>query len=315
MIEEIIVEPLMSNDEISQYEGTYFNRDHYNIILDHDADVYVNKDGVKQLLLKFRKNVIDKQLTDAALHSYRALSKTKNTNRGASAGLLDIERLPEYMKRYKLENTQRFSTGYIKLDGEPSKTTRGNVAHSSIAGYYDNSIATRKNKMPPGGPCRTTMFTSKYVKRWEDSLPFLIRCDAIFKELVPDKWHKQWSRATAVPEFNIANTAFSTITLNYSWRTAMHRDRGDYIEGFGNLIVIEDFENPNTYEGCYTGFPQYGVAVDCRSGDFLAMDVHEWHCNTEFISAASDNFNRLSVVCYLRNNMIKCKRAIPPIVE
>ena len=26
---------------------------------------------------------------------------------------------------------------------------------------------------------------------------------------------------------------------------------------------------------------QYGVAVDVRNGDFLAMDVHQWHCNTE----------------------------------
>ena len=42
-------------------------------------------------------------------------------------------------------------------------------------------------------------------------------------------------------------------------------------------MVIEDSENPNKYEGAYTGFPQYGVAANVRTGDFLAMDVHEWH--------------------------------------
>jgi hypothetical protein len=63
------------------------------------------------------------------------------------------------------------------------------------------------------------------------------------------------------------------------------------------------------------------VCVDVRNGDFLAMDVHEWHCNTEFEPRGGAknfhrfkkkdfqnhwHFNRLSVVCYLRNNMAKC---------
>ena len=29
-------------------------------------------------------------------------------------------------------------------------------------------------------------------------------------------------------------------------------------------------------------FPQYGVAVNVRQGDFVAADVHEWQFNTEF---------------------------------
>jgi hypothetical protein len=41
--------------------------------------------------------------------------------------------------------------------------------------------------------------------------------------------------------------------------------------------------------------------VDVRQGDFLAMDVHEWHCNTPIIGTG-----RLSIVAYLRKNMIKC---------
>jgi hypothetical protein len=34
------------------------------------------------------------------------------------------------------------------------------------------------------------------------------------------------------------------------------------------------------YRG-YTLFPQYQFGMDCRNGDFLAMDVHTWHCNSE----------------------------------
>ena len=36
----------------------------------------------------------------------------------------------------------------------------------------------------------------------------------------------------------IPETAFSTITINRNFRTALHRDAGDYKDGFGNLTVI-----------------------------------------------------------------------------
>ena len=69
------------------------------------------------------------------------------------------------------------------------------------------------------------------------------------------------------------------------------------------------------------GFPQYGIAANIRQGDFMAMNVHEWHCNTEFKPLINKiggkwkekdqvnnwHFNRLSVVCYLREKMIRCK--------
>ena len=152
-------------------------------------------------------------------------------------------------------------------------------------------------------------------------MPFFESCDKVFKNLTPSRYDIQHERAQKTPNFSIGNTAFSTVTINYSWRTALHRDRGDLKEGFGNLVVIEDSENKNSYKGCYLGFPQYGVAVDTRTGDYLAMDVHEWHCNTEFIPVSKQvsgkhkdkdvindwYFNRLSIVMYLREKMIKCK--------
>ena len=45
---------------------------------------------------------------------------------------------------------------------------------------------------------------------------------------------------------------------------------------FGNLTVLER----GKYHGGYTVFPQFGIGVDARSGDFLSMDVHQWHSNT-----------------------------------
>ena len=56
----------------------------------------------------------------------------------------------------------------------------------------------------------------------------------LFHELVPDRYNNQLQRAGESPEFVIDGTAFSTVTVNYSWRTALHRDKGDFEDGFGN---------------------------------------------------------------------------------
>lgn len=302
-IKKLIVKPCMSDANIAQMEGEHFDQTYFDTIIDYDADVYTI-DG--KLLLKFRKNVISKSLTDLALNAYRKKAKVKNNNRGASAGVLDINKLPKFVK--ELHSDNKFRTSFIKSDGTVSKTRIGNLSRSNIAGYFDTP--NRNSWMQNSMPCRLTSFTKHNNKLWVSSLPFLIKCDRLFQSLTPDNHFLQWCQANQTPDYNIAGTAFSTITINYSWRTALHRDANDFKDGFGNLIIIEDDENPNKYLGCYTGFPQYKVAVDVRTGDFLAMDVHQWHCNTEFIPVNNPNdeqlFNRLAVVCYLRDGMIKC---------
>ena len=161
--------------------------------------------------------------------------------------------------------------------------------------------------------CRTTQFTKKNVDKWKKTIPLIKEADRLFKKLVPDRYKIQLERAQQTPKFQIDNTAYSTITLNYNWRTASHCDSGDLDEGFGNLIVLEKSKsnynsklkdtNTNGYTGGYLGFPRWGICVDVRQGDFLAMDVHEYHSNTPIIGDG-----RLSVVCYLRKKMINCKR-------
>ena len=75
----------------------------------------------------------------------------------------------------------------------------------------------------------------------------------------------------------------------------------NFEDGFGNLVVIEDPSNKNTFKGCYLGFPQYGVCINVRNNDFLAMNVHEWHCNTEFIP---ENENVISATTDYASNIV-----------
>ena len=315
MVKEITVSKIMSDSDIAQREGEYFNEDHYNTILDEDTDVYTD-DG--KLLLKLRKNVIPTKLTDSALIAYRAAAKKTHENRGAAAGVLDRNKMNRYIGEFV--NEGKFRTKFISnTTGIESKQATSNLSASNIAGYYDRPD---RNLLGKGPPCRLTAFNRDNPDLWDQSVPFLRKVDSLFKELTPDRHAAQLKRCQQVPQFAIADTAYSTITINYSWRTALHKDAGDYVNGFGNLIVVEDSNNPYKYSGAYMGFPQYGVAANVRTGDFLAMDVHEWHCNTEFIpdykvkADKSDrnvingwHFNRLSIVCYLRNDMLRCKES------
>lgn len=357
-IKIIEVKPIMTDEELEKKEGEYFPENHYNKIINHNCDVYgILEDGTKKLLLKFRKGVIPQAICKNAFHALEKHAQHKNYNRGASAGKINLKKLPNHVG--KITKTDSFRIFYKTKAGKPTRDNVGNMAMSNIAGYYDkpdrneymklkNSTNSRKsmqsrktnkiikiktlknlkslkklkslkrlNKTTKrkgydvlGIPlCRTTQFTKEEVEKWSNTIPLIIEADKQFKNLIPDRHKIQLTRAKMTPKYQIENTAYSTITINYDWRTASHKDKGDLEEGFGNLIVLEKAKSSEnnsagmkTYKGGYLGFPKWGVCVDVRQGDFLAMDVHEFHCNTPITGTG-----RLSIVCYLRKNMIKCK--------
>ena len=116
------------------------------------------------------------------------------------------------------------------------------LSPSDIIGFFDKPDRNLKGK---GAPCRLTAFNRDFPELWNNTLPsFLKECDNMFKNLVPDRYEVLKKRDAETPNFAIADTAFSTVTINYSWRTALHKDAGDLVDGFGNIIVLEDHENP-----------------------------------------------------------------------
>ena len=329
----ITLKPILTQDEINAKEGHYFPETYYtkyNPIIKLDTDVYgIETDGTKKLLLKFRKNVIPEQICIDAYNALEKHAKHKNSNRGAAAGKLSVSKLPKHIG--KIIKTDSFRVFYKTKTGKISKDNIGNISQSNIAGYYDrpdrnkyntkyntkktkksnkknNTKSNKKNKNTNNSKvpmCRTTQFTKKNIDKWNNTIPLIKEADKLFKQLVPDRYKIQLARAKLTPDFQIANTVYSTITVNYNWRTAAHCDNGDLDEGFGNLIVLEKAKSNHPeckgYTGGYLGFPKWGICVDVRQGDFLAMDVHEFHSNTSIVGDG-----RLSVVCYLRKKMINC---------
>ena len=322
----ITIKPILTQDEIHNKEGHYFPENHYtkyNPIVNKDADVYgIDDDGTKKLLFKFRKNVIPEKICIDAYNALEKHAKHKNSNRGAAAGKLSLSKLPKHVG--KIIKTDNFRVFYKTKTGNVSRDNVSNIANSNIAGYYDRpdrnnyNMQTKMQKQKQKQKqtktklsvpmCRTTKFTKQYVEKWKNTIPLIKEADKLFKQLVPDRYKIQLSRAKHTPDFQIDNTAYSTITVNYNWRTATHCDNGDLDEGFGNLIVLEKAKSNHPeckgFTGGYLGFPRWGICVDVKQGDFLAMDVHEFHSNTPIIGDG-----RLSVVCYLRKKMINCKNA------
>lgn len=106
------------------------------------------------------------------------------------------------------------------------------------------------------------------------------------------------------PEWVIAGTPFTTVTVNNTYPTGVHTDAGDLPEGFGNLAVLRYGE----YRGGLFTFPRYRVGIDMQHRDVLICDVHEWHGNTA-MELLSEDAERISVVCYYRRDAHKCGTA------
>ena len=322
MVRRLFVQKIMTDDEVAKLEGTWIDESYIKLpLVKEDTDVYYNDDGIYKLLLKFRKNVISDDLIDIGWNSYKELAKPSR-GRGASAGPIDTE--GQYWSKKDLVDTKKWSTSYM-IKGKKSKMKVNNQVASNPIGFYEASNNFSKL------PCRLTHFTRCNFKKYNEGLPFIQRIDEIFQELIPNAHKRQLDRANLTDNFKIPNTSFSTVTINRNFRTALHRDAGDFKGGFGNLTVVQR----GKYHGGYTVFPQFGVGIDLRNNDYVAMDVHQWHSNTKlyeteedklFNSTLKSDFNdnpdigtagiyekytRLSFVCYLREKIIKCDNDNP----
>ncbi len=269
-------------------------------IIDENCDVYYLENGKKKTLARFRKKVIPQKLCQIALEELEEAAKKKHDNRGAAGGKLNLDLLPKYVNRDNMVKRSKYVIrGYESLkNGKMVSQIIGNPVSSNIIGYYDKP----DRNLGKGAPqCRLTQFNKNNMKKFKKVTPFLQSINSQFRDLMPREYRKQLKRAKKT-HFVIDKTAFSTVTINHNWRTALHCDSGDFKEGFGNLVVCEK----GTYQGGYTGFPQFGVAFNVRQGDFLAMDVHQWHGNTK-LKGNPDKFTRMSVVCYLREKMVRCE--------
>ena len=369
-IKKLVVSNILTDKEVKDLEGTWIEEHHIkHQIINDDTDVYYfDDDGIKKLLLKFRKGVITDNDIRIGWQAYKNLAKPSR-GRGASAGPINTE--GQYWSKRTVVNSNKWMTNYltpkgnelkekydklnidelktifnelsldinidnlnkdeiilniIKKQGGVSTMKVNNQVASMPIGYFDAD-----NKMCKL-PCRLTHFTRTNFEKYQEGFKFLQKIDSLYKKLTPKEYKRQLDRSNKKPHLKIPGTSFSTITINRNFRTALHRDAGDFREGFGNLTVIER----GKYHGGYTVFPQFGVGINLRNNDFVAMDVHQWHSNTPMYETEEDKaynesipkvykdnpgigtagiyelYTRISFVCYLREKILKCPDVIDP---
>jgi len=174
-----------------------------------------------------------------------------------------------------------------------SETNYAQTVLSGIAGYYD-----RYPRIPYGRACG---YNEKNPEKFELSFPYLRKLNKVFQKELPVRWGAQRACADKLdPRFLIDETVFTTLTINYNWRTAGHRDAGDLSSGFSNISGIGQ-----GWKGFIFTLPEWKVGINLQPGDLLLVSNHEGiHTNTEPLG---DDNDRVSIVAYFREKMLELK--------
>jgi len=278
---------------VNSLGGSFLDDSFYDTLIQEDADVF-KPDGSP--LVKFRKKCVSPVLCGQAYESLRELpTKYTGSNRGMAGGKERVQEMSALENRpIASKSGTRFRV--LRKDGRVSNTIYAPPTPSAIAGYFE-----RTTRYPY---CRQTAFTGTEVEKWAQALEYIRAVNGVFASELPERYGVQKKRADAThPDFVIPQTAFTPLTINRNWQTAVHQDAGDLREGFGVMSVLQK----GRYEGGYFVIPKYRVAVDMRHGDVLLADVHEWHGNTKIVG--SPDYERISVVFYYRQKMLQCGSA------
>lgn len=289
----IKAEECLSDEETAKLGGTLLTDDSYTYLVQgEDTDVY-KPDG--SILCRVRYNVIAPAICAASYSIFREAA-TPTNNRGMAAGTVvdDPDKAQNIVARPK-----GTTTGHrLKKDGTVSNTSIAKKSvDSGIVGYFD-----RSSRFPY---CRLTAYNLNHPEKFRGVLPMVRRIDELFKELMPERYSQQLEVVKATsPDFYISGTAFTTITVNRNFQTAVHQDQGDLKEGFGVMTVMR----AGKFQGCFTAFPKFKVAVDMQTGCLFLADVHEWHGNTP-VRGTKGMHERVSLVLYYREKMQECGSA------
>ena len=150
--------------------------------------------------------------------------------------------------------------------------------------------------------CRTTAWSGDNADAFSSLFPFFQQVEAQFAEYVPDRYAAQKARADSThPDWMVGGTVFTTLTVNNTYPTGVHKDKGDLDAGFSCLTTWRRGD----YSGGHLTFPEWRVSVNLQDGDLLLMDAHQWHGNT-VLDLHSEDAERISLVLYYRTKMLDC---------
>lgn len=267
----------ISDEELEEKKGKILTDEDVNLVVTRDTRLR-KPDGT--VLAIYRRGIIPPDLLDESYPVLHSLRTIDTANRGLAAG----------SKRFRLASGRR---------------TEAKRVASAIVGAID--------PMGPRKYCRLTAWTGQQPGEWQKLHPLLRFIGERMKIDAGDRYAAQMEYVERTqPEWVIAGTPFTTVTVNNSYPTGMHTDKGDLDEGISTLAVFRR----GTFSGGILCFPEYRVGVEMRHGDLLLMDAHSWHGNTWLICDVCGarmerdheecGTERISVVSYFRTKMVEC---------
>jgi len=248
----------------------------YDLIVRGDAVVY-GPDGRK--IVQVVANAIPEDVWQGAKKALHGLKSKKTDNRVAYGGSVTVNDI-------------------TKVDGTISNQTRGPKVSSVIIGYYD-----RRSRHPF---CRETAFTANEVEKWKTVVPLAKVVGDVYRRTCPEHVKTNDEACAKMdPAWVIADTPFTTMTVNNTVQSGCHYDAGDMDGAMTCLSVIR----MGSWTGHYLVMPEYRVAIDIQNGDVCMTDVRNClHGNTAMVplGGSDEPCERISVVYYMRTGMLDC---------
>lgn len=276
---EIRIRTRISDAEMDEKVGKILTPEDFNLVPTRDCIVY-KPDG--KLLLVYRRGLIPDELRETTWPILHELKDETTTNRGLASGTPRIQ--------------------------GPGSRSYAKAVPSALLGAFE-----------PQGPrrfCRLTAWTGRETEKFRILFPLLQFIGERMKVDAPQQWENQmYETSRTHPDWVIPGTPFTTITVNNTYPTGVHKDAGDLDSGISTIAVLRRGD----YKGGILVFPEYRIGVDMQDGDLILMDAHSWHGNTDFdppvhrsmtgTVEVDPGFERISVVSYFRTNMVKCQAA------
>lgn len=273
---ELRLRSKVAEEELQQKVGNILEPSDINIML--TGPVRLLKPDGKPLLV-YLPGAIDPELKEQAMPCLHKLKGSYTSNRGLASG---------------------------------SERVQG-AGERSYARGVDSAIVGAFEASGPKQYCRLTAFARDEMDKWQEVFPLLHRLAELMREHVPERYAAQAKEAArTAPDWVIPGTPFTTVTVNNTYPTGVHTDKGDLDEGFSNVICFRSGE----FKGGWLCFPEYRVGVDLQDRDLILFDAHEWHGNTQFdpkplrkVHGQLDGdpgFERISIVSYFRTKMTQC---------
>jgi len=303
----------LGEEEAHKLIGQLMENEHFEQLLDETGTFYKPNGEVLAILLR---NCLPKDLCERARPIIRkaALRQTiAGGNRGTAAGTGMVPRIRKNGSKAKISGVPTLRN----LSQEDYRRLKN--ASDGLFGYTGRGIR--------GGqvyPCRQTVYKGALPREFRQMMEFVYalelgwRFAASHNSQVSARLLAQAKTMCKTPssfvlrlpkkttKSGVWHTAFTTVTCNRNWRTAAHKDKGDFKNGLGVMASLGQFD------GCDLVFPRYKAAVRYREGDILLADVHEVHGNTPLLNpdgsipTLDNEPERLVTVLYYQENMHRC---------